>query len=346
MAPKGLKGSRGKASEGSKGKQVEDMCLMDERKNSQLLLEEMIEEMEPVQHTKFGGDETGRAYCCACKSLKVNHVPWSLNPQNTPICSLTAVVHNIWLNLSTKPSVTPAFSSMMSIDHSMGSFALQVSKQIQTTDPCGEWSAVDVCLINFMSTLHETKMPVKWDIDHISKGCMLPYITKAYHFITGKYDGMNYLHQLATFCVIVCAGLLSSILLPDMTNQPSNPTQFESDVQDLDWVVCERKKGTTLSSPFIMMVIGFIILLYEQDSPIITAVHSCSNLKHCWSKHMINTFLLVCLGLATVITGSGFCSTKWLQDVAPLPMAVIQQKHAEVVRPLKTGSKYGSVKIE
>ncbi|KAI6103903.1 hypothetical protein EDD16DRAFT_1520183 [Pisolithus croceorrhizus] len=214
---------------------------------------------------------------------------------------------------------------MTSINCSMGHLTLQASEQTQTTDPHGNWSAVNICLINFTSILHKTKMPIEWDIDHVSKDCMPPYIMKAHCPTTGKYDGMNYLHQLATFCTIICAGLLPSIFLPDMSNHPSNPTQFKSYVHDLDWVVCKRRKGTTHTSPFITMVIGFIISLYEQDSPIITAIHSCSNLKHWWSKHTakaINTFLL-------------------LQDVAPLPMAAIQHKHAEVVRLLKTGGKYG-----
>ncbi|KAI6094167.1 hypothetical protein F5141DRAFT_1070346 [Pisolithus sp. B1] len=45
MAPKGSKGSKGKGSESSKGKRVEDTHLMDKRKNSQLLLEETIKEV-------------------------------------------------------------------------------------------------------------------------------------------------------------------------------------------------------------------------------------------------------------------------------------------------------------
>ncbi|KAI6011886.1 hypothetical protein BKA83DRAFT_4131346 [Pisolithus microcarpus] len=286
-----------------------------------------------------------KAYCCACEYLKVNHVPWSPNPQHTLGCPSTTVMHDVWLNLSAKASVTPAFSSrvMTSLAHSPQLLAIQASEKIQSSDPCGEWSAVNICLINFASVLHKIKMPVEWDIVHTPADLMPSYIIDSYHFITGKYDGVKPLHQLAPFCAIICAGLLPEIFSPDLTNHPSKSTHFESYVQELGWVKCERRKGTTHTAP-VMMVIGFIISLYETNSPIIKAVHSHSDLKHWWSKHTakaINVFLLVCLSLTTLITGSGFHSAKWLQDVKFLPMLAIKQKHAEVVRLLKTGGKYG-----
>ena len=54
------------------------------------------------------------------------------------------------------------------------------------------------------------------------------------------------------------------------------------------------------------------------------------------------TLLLLCrLGLATVVTRSGFRSAKWKTDIMPLSDAIISQKHAEVLRLLRSGGQYG-----
>ncbi|KAI5995892.1 hypothetical protein EDD15DRAFT_2195367 [Pisolithus albus] len=284
------------------------------------------------------------AFRRACELLKVNHVPWSPNPHHEHGRPSTAVVHDVWLNLGARPSPSPAFSSLRSAEHSVGLLALQASEEIQASDPRGDWSAIDVRLITFASVLHKIKLPIEWDVAHVSRDRVPSYIVDAYHFVANKYDGTKPLHQLATFSAIVCAGLLPSIFPPDLTNHPSLSTQFETYIRDLDWVKRERRKGTTHTGPFITMVIGFIISLYDSESPIMQAVRARSDLKHWWSKHTakaINAFLLVRLGLANVLTGSGFRSAKWLQDVQPLPMTTIEQKHAEVVRLLKSGGKYG-----
>ena len=54
------------------------------------------------------------------------------------------------------------------------------------------------------------------------------------------------------------------------------------------------------------------------------------------------TLLLLCrLGLATVVTHSGFQSAKWKTDFMPLSDAIISQKHAEVLHLLCSGGQYG-----
>jgi len=56
------------------------------------------------------------------------------------------------------------------------------------------------------------------------------------------------------------------------------------------------------------------------------------------------TLLLLCyLGLATVVTHSGFWSAKWKTDIMPLSDAIISQKHAEVLHLLRSGGQYGGL---
>ncbi|KAI6040028.1 hypothetical protein EDC04DRAFT_2602773 [Pisolithus marmoratus] len=92
------------------------------------------------------------------------------------------------------------------------------------------------------------------------------------------------------------------------------------------------------------MVSGFIICLYEANSPISQRVQSRGDLKEWWAKHTakgINAFLLAHLGLALIEMASGFRSAKWTVDIKPCGGDKIVMRHAEVVRLMKSGGTYG-----
>ncbi|KAI6008566.1 hypothetical protein EDC04DRAFT_2907060 [Pisolithus marmoratus] len=249
------------------------------------------------------------AFCRVFESLKVNHIPWSGNPQCTIGHPLTATVHNVWLNLGAKGPTSSITSTTFSQNHSVGLLALCASEDIQASDAHGDWSALDICLLTFESILHKVNMPTKWKLSYLSAEQAPPYVTDAYHFVRNKYDGSKPLHQLATLCAVVCTGLIPSIFPPEKISYPSRKVQYEAYIHDLDWVTHKNRKGTTAAGPFITMVIGFIISLYEPDSPISHHIWDGSDLKPWWAKHTakgINTFLLAHLGLASVETPSGF----------------------------------------
>ncbi|KAI6010564.1 hypothetical protein EDC04DRAFT_2610141 [Pisolithus marmoratus] len=230
------------------------------------------------------------AFCCVFESLKVNHVPWSGNPQRTIGCPSTATVHDVWLNLGAKGPTSSITSTTFSQNHSVGLLALHASEDIQASDAHGDWSALDIRLLTFESILHKP------------------------------------LHQLATLCAVVCMGLIPSIFPPEKISYPSRKVQYEAYIHDLDWATRKNRKGTTAAGPFITMVIGFIISLYEPDSPISHHIQDGSDLKPWWAKHTakgINAFLLARLGLASVETPSGFRSAKWNIDIRPLPSSMI-----------------------
>ncbi|KAI6009799.1 hypothetical protein EDC04DRAFT_2610529 [Pisolithus marmoratus] len=258
------------------------------------------------------------AFCHVFESLKVNHVPWPGNPQRTIGRPSTATIHDIWLNLGAKGPASSITSTTFSQNHSVGLLALRASEDIQASDARGDWSALDIRLLTFDSILHKVNMPTEWKLSYLSAEQAPPYVTDAYHFVRNKYDGLKPLHQLATLCAVVCTGLIPSIFPPEKISYPSRKVQYEAYIRDLDWVTRKNRKGTTAAEPFITMVIGFIISLYKPDSPISHQIRDGSDLKLWWAKH-----------------------TKWNIDIHPLPSSMIREKHAEVVRLLKTGGRYG-----
>ncbi|KAI6044350.1 hypothetical protein EDC04DRAFT_2599410 [Pisolithus marmoratus] len=258
------------------------------------------------------------AFCCAFESLKVNNVPWSGNPQHTIGCPSTATIHDVWLNLGAKGPTSSITSTTFSQNHSVGLLALHASEDIQASDAHGDWSALDICLLTFESILHKVNLPSEWKLSYLSAEQAPPYVTDAYHFVRNKYDGSKPLHQLATLCAVACTGLIPSIFPPEKISYPSRKVQYEAYIRDLDWVTRKNRKGITAAEPFIMMVISFIISLYEPDSPISHHIWDSSDLKLWWAKH-----------------------TKWNINICPLPSSMIREKHAEVIHLLKTGGRYG-----
>ncbi|KAI5987134.1 hypothetical protein EDC04DRAFT_2614925 [Pisolithus marmoratus] len=282
-----------------------------------------VEEMKSIAHCAGVKCQDEKcflvdAFCHAFENLKVNHVPWSGNPQHTIGCPSTATIHDIWLNLGAKGPTSSITSTTFSQNHSVGLLALRASEDIQASDACGDWSALDICLLTFESILHKVNLPSEWKLSYLSAEQAPPYVTDAYHFVRNKYNGSKPLYQLATLCAMVCMGLIPSIFPPEKISYPSRKVQYEAYIHDLDWATRKNCKGITAAEPFITMVIGFIISLYEPDSPISHHIQDGSDLKLWWAKH-----------------------TKWNIDICPLPSSMIQEKHAKVICLLKTGGRYG-----
>ncbi|KAI6038225.1 hypothetical protein EDC04DRAFT_2604215 [Pisolithus marmoratus] len=70
----------------------------------------------------------------------------------------------------------------------------------------------------------------------------------------------------------------------------------------------------------------------------------CQDLSSASAKG-INTFLLVCLGLASIKMASGFWSAKWMVDIKPCGGDKIIMRHAEVVQLMKSGGTYGGFDV-
>ncbi|KAI6038204.1 hypothetical protein EDC04DRAFT_2896712 [Pisolithus marmoratus] len=294
-----------------------------------------------------GGDLTGfvaDAICAACEHLKINHVPWSCNPTGGAGRPSNVVVHDVWLNLGGQaPPVMGSQSMNVPAQQSNSAMAYQASQAIQAGDTRGEWSAMDVRLTSFDTVLHKINLPSDWALAHIEVEGMPEYILDGYRFMQNTYDGAKPLHQLAMICAILCAGLLPSIFSPKNKTYPTSKVRYAEYLEKLDWVERDRK-GNKEHGRFITMVSGFIICLYEANSPISQRVRSRGDLKEWWAKHTakgINAFLLACLGLASIETASGFRSAKWTVDIKPCGGDKIVMRHAEVVRLMKSGGTYG-----
>ncbi|KAI6019068.1 hypothetical protein EDC04DRAFT_2607642 [Pisolithus marmoratus] len=288
---------------------------------AQVAVEEMKNAGTHAGHS--GGDLTGfvaDVICAACEHLKINHIPWSHNLTGGAGQPSNVVVHDVWLNLGGQ---APPLNSAM---------ACQASQAIQAGDAHGEWSAMDVRLTSFNTVLHKINLPSDWALAHIEVEGMPEYILDGYHFVQNMYDGAKPLHQLAMICVILCAGLLPSIFSPKNKMYPMSKVQYAEYLEKLDWVERDQK-GNKEHGRFITMVSGFIICLYEANSPISQQVRSHGDLKEWWAKNTakgINAFLLACLGLVSIKTASGFRSAKWMVDIKPCGRDKIIMRHVEV----------------
>ncbi|KAI6016457.1 hypothetical protein BKA83DRAFT_4545281 [Pisolithus microcarpus] len=291
-------------------------------------------------HNKFIAD----AICMACEHLKINHVPWSRNPTGGAGRPSSAVTYEVWLNLGAKAA--PSINTHPMIypgQQSNASLAYRASKDIQAGDARGEWSVMEVQLNSFDKVLHKVNLPMEWEIGNIEGGGMPEYIVDAYRYVQNMYDGTKALHQLAIICAVICAGLLPSIFCPKIGDYPSNKGSYGEFVRNLEWVERDRK-GARHAGRFITMVSGFIICLFETGSPIGLRIQRGEETSAWWAKHTakgINAFLLVRLGLASIASASGFRSAKWNKDIIPLNTDRIKERHAEVVRLMRTGGKYG-----
>ncbi|KAI6011861.1 hypothetical protein BKA83DRAFT_4131307 [Pisolithus microcarpus] len=181
------------------------------------------------------------------------------------------------------------------------SLAYQASKDIHTCDACGDWSVMEVHLNSCNKVLHKVNLPMEWEIGNIEGGGMLEYIVDTYHYVQNTYNRMKALHQLVMICAVICAGLLPMIFCPKIADYPSNKASYGEFMRNLEWVEWDQK-GAQHAGWFITMVSGFIICLFK---------------------------------------ASGFQSVKWNKDIILLNLDWIKERHAEVVRLMRTGGKYG-----
>jgi len=236
----------------------------------------------PSETDKFVVD----AVTTACEALKINHVPWSRNADAQNGRPSTVIVHDVWLNLGA--TAQPPLSLFRQDSNS--SIAIQTSQAMQVSDPRAEWSVMEVQLNFFHSVLHKVKLPVEWNISHIHGTGVPPYIADAYKYVEDTYNANKPLHQLAIIASIICAGLIPDIFPSTDKQTPSNPRQFEEHLCNLDWVTQDRK-GNAEAGPFITMVSGFIINMYEVTSVISRRTHGQSDLKAWFNKHSMLSYL-------------------------------------------------------
>ncbi|KAF9219655.1 hypothetical protein BS17DRAFT_821483 [Gyrodon lividus] len=290
-----------------------------------------------------------QAISYACYALKINHIPWSRNPTGRVGAQSSTIIHDVQLNLSTHPPPPSSpTTSYFTRDQSTHALAICSSEKVQASNPRGEWSALDVELLTFHSVLHKLVPPMEFDIDNATLGKVSDYITKAYNHSKTSFNGTQPLHQLAIIVTIAMAGLLLNAFPPDCLSALANPSQYKSFLHSLLWVICINCGGITNPQPFIVMVITFIINMFDLDSPICKCLTSSPTpgIDNWTTKHSakgITTLFLCCFGLATPCTPHAFRSACWLQDVKPISptQIIIISKHAKVICLICTGGIYG-----
>lgn len=307
------------------------------------------------------------AFRLACIELKINHVPWSRNPDGGRGAPSIRVVHNIWLNLGAVPPHSMQDPAPLLARHSSRQHvALRSSAATQLADPRADWNALDVKLLDFHTVLHKTSLPTEFNIALPSATFSesAAYIRDTYQYVQASYSRQNHLHHLALIASIACAGLLPNIYVSQKISPPNNPSLFKNFIRNLEWT-SRDKKGSTQCFIFIQMVTFFIIGLYDTASPVSMRVD-----KKAWfSKHseshiiFLNRFifsyrsgftvaskgitiLLLCrLGLAKAIKPKAFASAQWMVDVRPLTSTEIEDLYQEVVDCFTRWGKYGGYDV-
>jgi hypothetical protein len=297
-----------------------------------------------------------------CKSLKINHIPWTANPTLDRGNHSSTIVHNVWLNLGATGAPKPAPSaSFLTRRESIQVAALNSSAQVQLSDSRGDWSASEVHLNDFASVLHKAVLPIEWNTDLASLSCSSQHTTDIYNYIRTIFNPSNPLHHLSLIVSIAFSGLVPCVYAPPLQRAgiPTGSHELTLYTRNLEWV-SHPKKGGNHAEPFITMVMIFIIALYDPQSP----MSSTPDVKQEWvRKHCqfsselslvfrqlisapsankgITTLALCRLGLAKACTTRALSSSKWGIDIQALTSSEIAEKHKEVIRLIKTGSAYG-----
>ncbi|KAG2133427.1 hypothetical protein BD769DRAFT_1386133 [Suillus cothurnatus] len=248
-----------------------------------------------------------------CQSLKINHIPWSMNQVGGGGTPSSIIIHDVWLNLgATAIPRPPSSASFLTRQESLQIIALNSSTQIQLEDSQGDWSANDVHLNNFASVAHKvmTSSP--------------QYIIDTYDYVQTTFISSVPIHQLALFVSMAFSSLLPNIYPPKIWGDvPKEAQELAFYIRNLEWV-SRQKKGISELEPFITMMSTFIIALYELESPISVILHSqMPNIKE--------------LGLAKPCSTHALYSPKWGIDMKKLTSSEIAEKHAEVICLINTG---------
>ena len=223
------------------------------------------------------------AFRIACTTLKINHVPWSMNPDGRHGAPSTRVVHNVWLNLGAKsPRSALGPAPLIAHQHSRQEVTLRSSSAMQLADPQEEWTALDVKLIDFHTMVHKSTLPTEFDLP-LPSGSVHDsdaYVEETYNYVRESYDSDNHLHHLALIAAIASAGLLPNIFPPKKIEIPKSSSKYSDCIRNVDWVTRSRG-GATHGHIFIKMVTYFIIAMYDKSSP----VSLRANKKAWFKKH-------------------------------------------------------------
>ncbi|KIN94304.1 hypothetical protein M404DRAFT_940888 [Pisolithus tinctorius Marx 270] len=282
----------------------------------------------------------------AARELQVNHVPWSPNPSGRSGNPSSIISHHTWLNLghSDAPLTSPN-APFLSAHQSALAIARRTSEHIQASDPRGRWSVLAIGLPAFNSILHKSIPPSEFVLENASLDGSPQYVRDAYNHAISSFNPSLPLHQLAVFVALIFANLLPSAFAPKDIASPSTFDAYLPYIRSLKWVARKKSKGTTDKDPFIVMVITFILCLYDHDSPIIKRLLACESLDNWVSKHStkgITAFMLCRLGLAIPTNSRAFRSARWLKDIKPLSHSQITTKHATISQLLRDSQKFGA----
>lgn len=310
------------------------------------------------------------AFVSACHTVKINHVPWStpriVGRRGAPS---SQVVHNVWLSLGAKnPKGPPVSAVIRAHNNTPAAIAQRSSQKTIAEDGRGEWSALNVSLKSFHTVLHKVIPPREISEGSPDTGSNEAYILEGYTYARDIFDMSKPLHLLALVASIACAGLLPNVWpsKDQLRDKPSCPSQYRAFIRTLDWEFREsRARGVTDTQIFVKMVTGYIICMYDEESPIMTRSRSKEKgigikkwmVKHSrwlglhWETNQLNfsltgakgiTSLLLCrLGIAKIMTHRAFASAQWHIDISPLSKAEINVLYDNVISRLKKDPKYG-----
>ncbi|KAG9311945.1 hypothetical protein JVU11DRAFT_8206 [Chiua virens] len=279
-------------------------------------------------------------------TLKINHIPWSANPDGGRGAPSVRMVHNVWLNLGAASLHSNQHSAaLIARKQSRQQIAVRSSISVQLSDARGDWNALDVKLVDFHTVIHKTILPREFDMpsSNTSTSTTEAYIEETYNYVRAAYDRNKPLHHLALIASIACAGLLPHIYAPMKITQPKQNSNFTDCLRNLEWET-RTKRGASQAHIFLKMVTFFIIALYDQSSPIFYKSDKSAWFKKHSSKGI--TVLLICrLGLAKPVQARAFRSAQWNIDVKPLSTDEIDCLYGDVLECFRKGGKHGGYDV-
>jgi hypothetical protein len=181
-------------------------------------------------------------------------------------------VFDAWANLGARPPQTnqnhisdPDNYRLPSIEPETVAYNNAVA-----SDSNAPWKATPLNIRSLRKFLNRTSLPTDFTPPSLSPKA--PYVDETYRWVIKHYNGTKHLHHLALLiAIIVSSSFLPFLFLPQNSRplfaNANSPQQVRDIFASLDWEK-RSKKGQKDKAIFIGMFTGFIIALYEPQSPL------------------------------------------------------------------------------
>lgn len=178
-------------------------------------------------------------------------------------------VYNSWgyLGTSDRVSQTPLDNFALLSRPSIPPETIALNNAI-ANDCNSDWALKGLSIRNIKSILHKKNLPIDFVVVDNAKE---PYVNDTYKWVKANYNGSKPLHHLALIVAIITSTcILPKLFIPkNQANLFKNASKegVQKAYNSLDWI-SKEKKGMADKNIFIGMFTGFIIALYERESPL------------------------------------------------------------------------------